>query len=263
MTRLGGTLALCLAAITLAAACSKKKPKRAAKPDPAVAKEVRAHVQRIFGGALVPVSGKAGGPVVFQYAGGRVELHARRQGPGLRMRVKVTGVKLQTLAASESLRGTLEADGQLTTGRAKGLRGHVTLRCVKCELGGKKIQLSPRSRRRDNPLSFGGITLPTITLGQLRCRIDLSGQRATFTDCAARSADVRITLTGRLDLRDPLAQSLAKAKLRVTLNDALLQREPKWRAIQIALSRGPAGGGFSFTISGRLAAPRIRLDRRR
>jgi len=203
---------------------------------------------------------------------GLVEAHVETEGLALG---KLPGV---AAAVGLPLSGTLDAevDLRLPGAKWKNAEGSITLACVGCVVGDGHAKMtmsagsgaSANGRRRRvtagaAAFSSTGVTVPRLDLGDARVQVDISKGVGDIKTFAATSKDGWLKIEGKIEFRDPFANSLFPGCMRFKLSDELKKRDPNFGNIEYTLSEKTrqADGSFAIPTKGRLTE--LRWDVRR
>ncbi|HWM88019.1 MAG TPA: type II secretion system protein GspN [Kofleriaceae bacterium] len=187
--------------------------------------------------------------------------------------------KLPGVAAAVGLpmSGSLDAevDLRLPGGKWKNAEGRVEIDCVDCTVGDgvSKMTMAPstssssgrRRRGSTGAAAYGatGVTVPRLTLGEAAVVVDISKGVGEIKTFSAASKDGWLKIEGKIEFRDPFANSLFPGCMRFKLSDELKQRERDFGNIEFTLSEKmrQEDGSYALPTKGRLTE--LRWDVRR
>jgi type II secretion system protein N len=200
-----------------------------------------------------------------------VEAHIETEGLALG---KLPGV---AAAVGLPMAGSLDAevDLRLPAGKWKNAEGNIAISCVGCAVGDGHAKMtmnsgasSSSSRRRRTSagaaaFSSTGVTVPRLDLGDARIQVDINKGVGEIKTFAATSKDGWLKIEGKIEFRDPFANSLFPGCMRFKLSDELKKRDPNFGNVEYTLSEKTrqADGSFAIPTKGRLTE--LRWDVRR
>jgi type II secretion system protein N len=206
-----------------------------------------------------------------ELAGGEVEGEIDASGSYVEVNLETEGVGLGNIPGLASaiglpMTGGLDAEVELRLPGAKfrNAEGKIQLACNGCTVGDgvSKVSMSPpktTSRRRPSTTTGWGdearsITVPRLQLGEFKALVDISKGVGQIKEFGATSKDGWLKITGKIEFRDPFANSLFPACMQFRLADELKKREPTFGNIEMGISEKvrQADGSFSIPTKGKL-----------
>jgi type II secretion system protein N len=213
-----------------------------------------------------------------ELVGGTIEAEVESSTTNFEAHIETEALELGKLpgvaaAVGLPLSGALDAkiDLQLPGAKWKNAEGNIALDCVGCTVGDgvAKLTMTPngssRRRRSAGAAAFQstGVTVPRLALGQAQVQVDISKGVGEIKNFSATSQDGWLKIEGKIEFRDPFANTLFPGCMRFKLSDELKRRDPKFGNIEYTLSEKTRqqDGSFAIPTKGRLAE--LRWDVRR
>jgi type II secretion system protein N len=169
-----------------------------------------------------------------------------------------------------------EVDLRLPGNKWKNAEGRIVLDCDGCTVGDgvSKMTLSPSSdsgssrRRRTSAAAAAwgatGVEVPRLQLGDTEVVVEITKGVGEIKSFAATSADGWLKIEGKIEFRDPFANSLFPGCMRFKLSDELKKRAPRFGNIEYTLSEKmrQADGSYALPTKGKLTELRWDVRRR-
>jgi type II secretion system protein N len=229
-------------------------------------------------GLLGALRKKAVFDIDAELVGGTIEAEVESSASHFEAHIETEALELGKLpgvaaAVGLPLSGALDAqiDLQLPGAKWKNAEGNITLDCVGCTVGDgvAKLTMTPngssRRRRSAGAAAFQstGVTVPRLALGQAQVQLDISKGVGEIKNFSATSQDGWLKIEGKIEFRDPFANTLFPGCMRFKLSDELKKRDPKFGNIEYTLSEKvrQQDGSFAIPTKGRLTE--LRWDVRR
>lgn len=201
-----------------------------------------------------------------ELGGGTIEANVEMSSSGIEVTVETDDLPLTNLPGVASAIGLPVAGGldldievELPERKWKNAEGHVIMTCSGCTVGDGASTLKPRvqeGRRPSRASAFAsqGVTVPKLSLGDLRAELQLRKGIGTFKSFAAKSGDGWLKFDGKLELRDPIGQSRLPGCMSFFLSDDLRKREPNFANITIGMGKHQqADGSYALPTNGKLS----------
>ncbi len=185
----------------------------------------------------------------------------------IQVRLEVTDLPLYAVpkarqALNAPLQGTVALKVELTVPEKKfaQTQGVIEVACAACRVGdGETLLFVPGARG----LLAKGVTVPEIDLGTLSGRIVFEdGKGATDGPIEAESDDVKVTIEGTVDLKDPFRKSRMSLVMKLDVAQEFQQRED---SIRLLVQTAPKSqrldapeSGLGFKLTGPVSHPRLR-----
>lgn len=223
--------------------------------------------------AVLDIEAELGGGEItadLEIASSLVEAHIETEALAL---ADVPGV---ASAVGLPMAGSLDAeiDLRLPGGKWKNAEGRISLDCSDCTVGDgvSKMSMTPSAsptgrRRRASAAAAAwgaqGVTVPRLSLGEAEVVVDISKGVGDIKSFAATSKDGWLKIEGKIEFRDPFANTLFPGCMRFKLSDDLKKRAPDFGNIEYTLSEKvrQTDGSFAIPTKGRLTE--LRWDVRR
>jgi len=182
----------------------------------------------------------------------KINFNAVRVGEGDGWRLAVGGVPLQ---------GILNARISARLPEQSWAKADVSieLTCGYCGTAEGKVQPSAPARGgASSAFASSGLTLPAITLGDVKLMLKVEKGSGTFSLTTGEAPDMTVEMDGNMTLADPFSSSTAKLCMNMRLSDEARSSSPKLDGMMSILAKGGADAGISMSASGRLDALRFR-----
>jgi type II secretion system protein N len=214
-----------------------------------------------------------------ELVGGTIEAEVESSASDFEAHIETEALELGKLpgvaaAVGLPLSGALDAeiDLHLPGAKWKNAEGRIALDCIGCTVGDgvAKLTMTPnggssRRRRSAGAAAFQstGVTVPRLALGQAQVQLDITKGVGEIKNFSATSQDGWLKIEGKIEFRDPFANTLFPGCMRFKLSDELKKRDPKFGNIEYTLSEKvrQQDGSFAIPTKGRLTE--LRWDVRR
>ncbi len=224
--------------------------------------------------AVLDIEAELGGGEInadLEISASLVEAHVETQALSL---ADVPGV---AAAVGLPMGGALDAEIELRLPGAKwkNAEGKITLGCDDCTVGDgvSKMTMTPSAsssgrRRRASAAAAAwgaqGVTVPRLALGDAKVVVDIDKGVGEIKTFAATSKDGWLKIEGKIEFRDPFANSLFPGCMRFKLSDELKKRAPRFGNIEYTLSEKmrQADGSYALPTKGKLTELRWDVRRR-
>ncbi len=223
-----------------AAASEEKKP---ARPRRVLISEAQVSLS-----LLALIGGGIGIDFELVGLGGELEgSYAASKGVGWSVDVEARGIKLHYIpqvadAVGLPVRGRLSGTVALIVpkNRWAGASGSIEVSCEGASIGDGQAKL----KIPGNPMLAMGIKMPQVRIGKLAGKVTVEQGVATIEELSSHSADVQISLAGKINLRQPVGFSAINGYLKFKIAAELKRRDAKFELVESGLLNAKRPDGF-------------------